>query len=64
MYVPVSEARYADKKVFSEEMLRSFSMFDADSRSGEEKIKKLFGVKPLYRTVICTPVDETEFNGN
>ena len=54
MYVPVSEARYADKKVFSEEMLKSFSMFDADSRSGEEKINKLFGVKPLKYTNIET----------
>lgn len=66
MYVPVSEARYADKKVFSEEMLRSFSMFDADSRSGEEKIKKLFGVKPLKYTNVETegapelhPLDES-----
>ena len=46
-YVPVSTAYYADKKVFSDEILRNFNMFDADSRSGEEKIKKLFGVKPL-----------------
>ncbi len=51
-YVPVSEARYADKKVFSDEILRSFSMFDIDARSGEEKVKKLFGVKPLKYTNI------------
>lgn len=46
-YAAISEARYADKKVFSEEILKKFSMLDADSRSGEEKIKKLFGVSPL-----------------
>ncbi|MDE7238466.1 MAG: DUF3883 domain-containing protein [Lachnospiraceae bacterium] len=46
-YVPVSQARYADKKVFSEDILGSFNMFDIDARSGEEKIKKLFGVQPL-----------------
>lgn len=46
-YVPVGEAKYADKKVFSDEILKSFSMVDIDSRSGEEKIKKLFGVNPL-----------------
>lgn len=46
-YVPVSEARYADKKVFSEEILKSFSIFDVDARSGEDKVNKLFGVKPL-----------------
>lgn len=64
-YVPVSEARYADKKVFSEEILGSFSMFDIDARSGEEKIKKLFGVQPLKYTNIETdgepvlhPLDE------
>lgn len=49
-YVPVSEVRYADKKVFSDEILKSFSMFDIDARSGEEKVKKLFGVKPLKYT--------------
>ena len=46
-YVPISEARYADKKVFSEKILRNFKMFDVDGRSGEEKIRKLFGVTPL-----------------
>lgn len=46
-YVPISDAYYADRKVFSREILKSFNMFDADNRSGEEKIKKLFGVKPL-----------------
>ena len=51
-YVPVSEARYADKKVFSDEILKSFCMFDIDARSGEEKVKKLFGVKPLKYTNI------------
>lgn len=49
-YVSVSEVRYADKKVFSDELLKSFSMFDIDGRSGEEKVKKLFGVKPLKYT--------------
>ena len=64
-YVPINEARYADKKVFSEEILRNFSMLDADSRSGEEKIKKLFGVKPLkYENIetdgepVIHPLDE------
>lgn len=49
-YVPVSMVRYADKKVFSEEILSSFSMFDIDARSGEEKIRNLFGVQPLKYT--------------
>ena len=49
-YVPVAKARYADKKVFSEDILASFSMFAIDARSGEEKIKKLFGVQPLEYT--------------
>ena len=41
-------------------------MFDADSRSGEEKIEKLFGVKPLKYTNVETegapelhPLDES-----
>ena len=46
-YVPISEVRYADKKVFSDKILKNFNMFDVDSRSGEEKIRKLFGVMPL-----------------
>lgn len=49
-YVSVSAARYADKKVFSDDILKSFNMFDVDARSGEEKVKKLFGVKPLEYT--------------
>lgn len=51
-YVAVSDVRYADKKVFSDEILKSFSMFDIDARSGEDKVKKLFGVKPLKYTNI------------
>ena len=51
-YVPITEVRYADKKVFSDEILKNFSMFDIDARSGEEKVKKLFGVKPLKYTNI------------
>ena len=49
-YVPVSDAYYADKKVFSKSILQGMNMFEADGRSGEEKIKKLFGVKPLKYT--------------
>lgn len=49
-FVPISEARYADKKVFSDEILKSFSMFDIDARSGEKKVETLFGVKPLKYT--------------
>lgn len=51
-YVPVSQVSYADKKVFSEEILSGFYMFDIDARSGEEKIQKLFGVKPLKYTKV------------
>lgn len=47
IYVPVKEAKYADKKIFSEELLRSFKMLNVDARSGEEKMRKLFGVVPL-----------------
>ncbi len=46
-YVPVSAARYADKKIFSGDILRHFNMLDVDARSGEEKIKQIFGVQPL-----------------
>lgn len=49
-YVTVTDVRYADKKVFSDEILKSFSMFDIDARAGEEKVKKLFGVRPLKYT--------------
>ena len=35
-----------------------------DGKNNYDNAHTLFGVKPLYRTVICTPVDETEFNGN
>lgn len=49
-YVAVADVRYADKKVFSDEILKSFNMFDIDARSGEDKVKKLFGVKPLKYT--------------
>lgn len=55
-YVPVSEAHYANNKVFSNDFLKSINMFEADSRRGEEKIQKLFGVKPLK----CTSVDVYE----
>lgn len=51
-YVSVTDVRYADKKVFSDEILKSFCMFDMDTRAGEEKVKKLFGVKPLKYTNI------------
>ena len=51
-YVSVADVRYADKKVFSDEILKTFNMFDIDSRAGEEKVKKLFGVKPLKYTNI------------
>lgn len=51
-YVSVTDVRYADKKVFSDEILKSFSMFDIDARAGEEKVRKLFGVKPLKYTNI------------
>ncbi len=51
-FASISEARYADKKVFSDEILKKFKMLDVDARSGEEKIKKLFGVKPLKMTKV------------
>lgn len=50
LFVPVSQARYADKKVFSEDILNSFNMLDVDARSGEDKIEKLFGVQLLKYT--------------
>lgn len=65
-YVPIAQVRYADKKVFSQDILSNFSMFDVDARAGEEKIKKLFGVQPLKYTDVETdgepvlhPLDES-----
>lgn len=55
-YVPVSKAYYADKKVFSSEILKSFNMLEVDRRSGEEKISRLFGVKPLK----CSAIEISE----
>lgn len=55
-YVPVSDAFYADKKIFSNDILKSFNMLDVDRRSGEDKIQKLFGVKPLK----CSHIDVAE----
>ena len=46
-YAPVQDAYYADKRVFSNEILKCFNILDIDNRSGEEKVKKLFGVRPL-----------------
>jgi hypothetical protein len=34
-----------------------------DGRNNFDNAHTLWGVKPLYRTVVCTPVDQNEFNG-
>ena len=46
-YVPISEAYYSDKKIFSDSILHGMNMFDIDGRSGVDKVQKLFGVKSL-----------------
>ena len=46
-YVPVSSARYTDKKIFSKQILKDIDLVEIDAKSGEERIAKLFGVKPL-----------------
>ena len=46
-YAPIQDTYYADKRVFSNEILKSFNILDIDNRSGEEKVRKLFGVRPL-----------------
>lgn len=46
-YASIRDAYYADKRVFSSEILKRFNILDIDNRSGEEKVKKLFGVRPL-----------------
>lgn len=46
-YVPVSEAFYTDKQIYSREILKLFPMLDIDHRYGEVKAKELFGVKSL-----------------
>ena len=64
-YIPVQDAYYADKRVFSNEILKCFNILDIDNRSGEEKVKKLFGVRPLKHidaepcgTIQLHPLDE------
>ena len=46
-YTSIERAYYSDKKVFSDEILNNFNMFEMDAHAGEEKVQKLFGVKPL-----------------
>lgn len=58
-YVPVAKAYYANNKIFSKEILNNFCMAEIDSRRGEEKVKKLFGIKPLKEldtSIAGTPV--------
>lgn len=46
-YVPIHEVYYSDKRLYGAEVLNNFNIFDCSMRSGEQKIEKLFGVKPL-----------------
>lgn len=49
---------YAD----SEEKLRFYTVIN-DGRVTSDNKHKMFGYKPHYRTVICSPAQETEFRG-
>lgn len=46
-YFPVDEARYIDTKVFGNNILGQFPLVLIDRKRGTQKVRKLFGVKPL-----------------
>ena len=49
---------YAD----TEERLRFYTVVD-DGKVTSDNKHKMFGYKPHYRTIICSPAQETEFRG-
>ena len=46
-YFPVNEARYIDTKTFGHNILSQFPLVLIDRKRGTQKVRKLFGVKPL-----------------
>ena len=46
----------------SEEKLRFYQVVD-DGRIQADNKHKMFGYKPHYLTLVCAPVQETEFRG-
>lgn len=46
-YVESSKVYYTDKRLYSTDVLKNFNMFDFKSRAGEQRVNKLFGVRPL-----------------
>lgn len=46
-FEPIAEVYYVNDKRYGDSILRHFKTIDIDRRRGMDKIKKLFGVKPL-----------------
>lgn len=46
-YEKVSRAFYIENKTFGEEIIKQFHTIEIDRRKGQQKVKKIFGVKPL-----------------
>ncbi len=46
-YEKVSSVYYIENKIFGEEIIKQFHTIRIDIRKGQQKVKKVFGVKPL-----------------
>ncbi len=47
LYEKVSNAYYIENKTFGEEIIKQFHTIEIERRKGQQKVKKIFGVKPL-----------------
>jgi len=46
-YKPISEVYYVDNKTYGESIINQFYTLSLDRRRGKDKVRKVFGVKPL-----------------
>lgn len=47
LYEKVSNTYYIENKTFGEEIIKQFHTIEIDRRKGQQKVKRIFGVKPL-----------------
>lgn len=59
-FISNTKAFYADRKEFSEEILKQFPMLDLPPRTGTLKVETLFGVKPLKDMNVRLEKDSTK----
>ncbi len=60
-YVPISEAFYLSENKYNESIQARFRLIDIYYKKGSQKVKKLFGVKPLGKVEIML-LEEPEIN--